>query len=222
MALLALWAVAVAIGLAALWRYGASPGEPSFSPTSWPADSEIVRDGRPTLLVFAHPLCPCTRATLSELERLTAKCQSRVDTHVVFIDPQGTDGSWQDSELVRIARNIQGSRIEVDTDRREAARFGVRTSGACLLYDPLGKLVFRGGLTAARGHEGDNVGADSIKTYLMNDQRQSPRAMCLVVRFLKRINSPFKNPTHDSPNAHLSTGVRAAARSSAGGLLSHR
>ena len=36
------------------------------------------------------------------------------------------------------------------------------TSGSCFLYDAHGKLLFSGGITSARGHEGDNAGRDAI------------------------------------------------------------
>jgi len=31
-----------------------------------------------------------------------------------------------------------------------------------MLYDKLGQLVFNGGITSSRGHEGDNEGQDAI------------------------------------------------------------
>ena len=40
------------------------------------------------------------------------------------------------------------------------------TSGQTLLYDTKGHLVFSGGITGGRGHEGDNTGRESIEKYL--------------------------------------------------------
>src|SRR5690349_19429168 len=38
---------------------------------AWPEASSIVRHAqRPTLLLFLHPHCACSRATVEELERL--------------------------------------------------------------------------------------------------------------------------------------------------------
>jgi hypothetical protein len=42
----------------------------------------------------------------------------------------------------------------------------VETSGAVVLYDAAGKLAFRGGITAARGHEGDSFGRQRIMALL--------------------------------------------------------
>jgi hypothetical protein len=43
------------------------------------------------------------------------------------------------------------------------------TSGQVLLYDVSGRLVFRGGITAGRGHAGDNVGRDNVVAFLLHD-----------------------------------------------------
>jgi hypothetical protein len=179
-AILAAWSLAVVAGLCALWRYEAGPGDSGSPPEHWPAQSKIIRDGRPTLLVFAHPLCPCTRATLAELERLVAACPDQLDAHVVFIAPEGTDDSWRDSELFRIARRIRPVTIDVDAGRHETDLFRERTSGSSLLYDSSGKLLFQGGLTAARGHEGDNQGTDSIKALMtrQGDHADTPVFGC--------------------------------------------
>ena len=40
------------------------------------------------------------------------------------------------------------------------------TSGHALLFDRDGRLLFRGGITPARGHEGDNFGASAIAARL--------------------------------------------------------
>ena len=37
-------------------------------------------------------------------------------------------------------------------------RFGAETSGQTLLYDRDGRLLFSGGTTGSRGHDGDNAG----------------------------------------------------------------
>jgi hypothetical protein len=52
--------------------------------------------------------------------------------------------------------------VLADPDGREARRLGVMTSGHVLLYDRAGRLLFTGGITGSRGHEGDNVGCESV------------------------------------------------------------
>jgi len=53
-----------------------------------------------------------------------------------------------------------------DDDGVEAARFGAATSGQVILYDRDGGLLFTGGITASRGHAGDNDGRNAIVSLL--------------------------------------------------------
>jgi hypothetical protein len=71
--------------------------------------------------------------------------------------------------------------VQPDRNGVEAARFGAETSGFVTLFDVSGHLLFRGGITASRGHAGDNVGADAIVS-LVNGaparHRQTPVFGC--------------------------------------------
>jgi hypothetical protein len=155
---------------------------------------------RPTLLVFAHPACPCTRATLAELERLLATCCDQFDAHVLFIAPEGTDSSWRDTDLVRTARRIPSVTVHVDAGRRETDLFRERTSGACLVYDTSGRLLFNGGLTAARGHEGDNPGTAAIKALMARKGEQPPVPVfgCPLFECDDRSAEPAPDSTRES------------------------
>jgi hypothetical protein len=53
-------------------------------------------------------------------------------------------------------------KVVVDPEGLEAGRFGAETSGHTLLYGTDGRLLFSGGLTASRGHAGENVGESAI------------------------------------------------------------
>ncbi|HTC21602.1 MAG TPA: hypothetical protein VK859_12185, partial [bacterium] len=64
--------------------------------------------------------------------------------------------------LVSSARRIPDTRVVIDLDGSEAARFGARTSGQVVLYDEGGRLLFNGGITEGRGHIGDNAGLQRI------------------------------------------------------------
>jgi hypothetical protein len=57
-----------------------------------------------------------------------------------------------------------------DDDGVEAARFRATTSGTAALYDARGRLLFTGGLTSARGHEGDSAGLQRIASLLRTGQ----------------------------------------------------
>jgi len=161
--LTALWAGVVVGGFYMLHAYEATPGQSADPPACWPTGSRIPRTTeRPTLLVFAHPRCPCTRATIDELAVIMTHCQGKVDAHVLFYKPRGTTSAWEQTATWRAAGRIPGVRVAVDPDGVEAARFSAQTSGQALLFGRKGELLFSGGITASRGHAGDNAGFDAI------------------------------------------------------------
>ncbi|MGH7843019.1 MAG: RedB protein [Candidatus Binataceae bacterium] len=157
-----LWLSAAAAGFVGLWNYSTAAGVPGQAPAWWPADSRLPRDpARFTLLVMAHPKCPCTRATIGELATLMAQSAGRVRAIVVFEQPPGVAANWAKSDLWFSAREIPDVSVVLD-DNSEARRFGAATSGQTMVYDAAGRLVFSGGITAARGHWGDNAGQAEI------------------------------------------------------------
>jgi hypothetical protein len=161
------WLVAVLAGMGVLMRYKNAPGATASAPIQWPAESRLSRSPeRPTLIMLAHPHCPCTRASLAELSKLVARLPGRLTVHLLFIRPRGVDVGWEATDLWRRALEIPGAVVKVDDDGREAELFGARTSGDTLVYDPSGHLLFHGGITSSRGHEGDNTGRSRIVSLL--------------------------------------------------------
>ena len=57
---------------------------------------------------------------------------------------------------------IPGAVIVDDRDGVEAQRFGAATSGQAFLYDRTGRLLFKRGITASRGHSCDNLGRNAV------------------------------------------------------------
>lgn len=151
-----------------LAMHQSSPGAVANVPEHWPAGSSIERaQGSATLVLFAHPRCPCTRATLGELEEIVAHCQGRVDLWIVFFKPSASEANWDKTDLWRTAAAIPGARVIGDEDGCEAARFGAMTSGHVMVYEPRGTLLFSGGITSARGHAGDSPGHASVEACLL-------------------------------------------------------
>ena len=135
----------------------------------WPAGSGIERvSGRSVLLVFVHPECPCSRATLGELAVLMAQIgprgREKLEPYVVFSAPSAVPGNWSETELWKTAAGIPQVRIVEDRNGLEARRFRALTSGHTLLYGADGGLLFAGGITASRGHAGWNDGLDALAT----------------------------------------------------------
>jgi len=164
------WLAAVATGMGILIRYSAISGDVGMPPPTWPAETSIPRPaGRPLLVLMAHPRCPCTRATMEELARLMRRLSGRIETRVVFYAPAGAAEEWWKSDIWTSAAAIPGVTAILDTDAVEARRFHVETSGHALLYDASGRLLFSGGITVARGHAGDNAGADWVEALMRGD-----------------------------------------------------
>ena len=161
-----LWSSLIALGARHLLAYEMEPGPAAATPSYWPKGLEIARPtGLPKLVMFAHPQCPCTAASLGELALLMAQCEGRVDAHVIFFAPESpTD--WRTSRLRKEAGAIRGVSVDDDREGETAARFGVSTSGHTLLFNRDGVCVFSGGMTAARGHAGDNTGRAALTSLL--------------------------------------------------------
>ena len=124
----------------------------SLSVTLFPRKSAVrLVSDKLTLVLFAHPHCPCTRASLHELDGLLAETQNRVSVTVVFTIPDGVTADWEQGDLWNSATSIPGLRVIRDQGGGEAHRFDVEGSGHVLLYAPSGKLLFSGGITASRG-----------------------------------------------------------------------
>lgn len=166
----AAWLVLATAGLATLWDYENAPGAPAEAPPSWPEASALGPAGRePRLVIVAHPKCPCTRATIRELERIMAENDGRLVTDVLFTTPPGQDANYHETDLFHLASGIPNVRVHRDDGGEETRRFGAVTSGQALLYDAGGTLLFSGGITAARGHEGNNAGRDAIYALLRDE-----------------------------------------------------
>lgn len=161
--LILLWSGAVGGGYFVLENYALAPGQSGEAPSQWPADSQLHRtSGQLTLVMFAHPHCPCTRASIDEFAHVMAQCGDRLTAYVLFYKPSTATPGWERTELWRAAEAIPGVRVTTDLDQLEAKMFGAETSGDVLLYDAAGRLLFHGGITAARGHSGDNLGHRAI------------------------------------------------------------
>lgn len=168
--------ISTVVVMRAITRFDQTPGAMNGAPLQWPARSAVSRSkGRPTIVVFAHPFCSCTDATFAELERLSAR-QNPAEMAVftfLFFRPQRS--GWAPNALCKRAQGLKGARVFWDEDGVEATRFGAQTSGYALLYSSEGKLLFRGGVTGSRGHQGDNYGLDELMAAL-HTQRPAQQA----------------------------------------------
>jgi hypothetical protein len=174
-AALTVWVAAVAISFLAAGRYATSQAESGAVVPRWPAETSLAAPiARPRLVVFLHPLCPCSRATIAELEQVLARAPDRADASFLLVwegdDPPG-DPIGHLAAVESLARSTASSTVEgavrLDVRGLEARRFGAVTSGEILLFGSDGSLRFHGGITRARGHVGANDGADALVEILL-------------------------------------------------------
>lgn len=162
------WLAVIVPALLLLAAYANSPGAAGAPPARWPEASRVPREsGRPALVMFVHPHCPCSRASLGELALLMARCHGRLQAHVLFLRPENLPEDWARTDLWATAAAIPGVTARRDDAGREARLFHSVTSGDAALYDAQGRLLFHGGLTPARGHAGDNPGRSALENLLL-------------------------------------------------------
>ena len=167
--------VSTLLGIRALLAFNHTAAAVHSAPAKWPSLSTIKRDvDRPKLLVFVHPLCPCTRATLDALEKVPALHSPGTPFPAITVLFSATKTSQTEvTALWKGAQELPGARVLWDYGQ-EAQRFGALTSGYVLLYNSAGELLFHGGVTGSRGHAGDNYGLEELLSSLESG-RPAPR-----------------------------------------------
>jgi hypothetical protein len=164
------WVACVIVGMGWLMRYQMTPGRAMGAQI--PTDQSILHlaKDRPTLMMFVHPRCPCSEASMEELAQLMTLCKDRVAARVLFVNPSGQSEMWSRTSLWRDAEQIAGVDVRCDIDGMLANRLGIQTSGHVLLFDTDGKLLFSGGITGSRGHVGDNDALSTVEMLLREPQ----------------------------------------------------
>lgn len=176
------WAILVGTGLLLLTNFVNQPGPSRAAPVDYP-QTTAVNGISPNLLqaepadnatyhlaMFVHPHCPCSNASVRELARLMTSCQGRLTATVYCYRPDAESDQWIEGILYDSAAEIPGVIVQSDPAGGLARQFGAETSGQVTVYDPGGKLCFQGGITAGRGHEGDNLGAAAVLNCVLEKQ----------------------------------------------------
>lgn len=175
----------VVCGLAILWDYANKPGLPAHAPKSWPDKTSLGRHSTfSTLVMFANPHCDCSEASIGELNNIMAKVDNRLSVIIVFVTPKSASSSLANMGLWSSAQLIPGAQVILDQGALEADHFGAQTSGQVLLYDPQGQLIFSGGITRGRGRIGNNLGRNTIISFINNHQlttQSAPVFGCVLI-----------------------------------------
>ncbi len=179
-----LWITAVGVGMWSLMAFDTTPGGSGLTSATWPSGtSAVFHAGRTNLVMFAHPNCPCTRASLGELGEIMVRSKGLISARVLFYQPTKRPADWDKDDLSGLARALPQVTVHDDIDGMEAARFGATTSGYTLVYDVNRKLRFRGGITRARGQVGASAGRQIILSLLNQTQvteRETPVFGCAL------------------------------------------
>lgn len=192
-----IWCGLIIWRLCSLIQFDTTPGARGRPLAEWPATTSLPLDVRPsrfTLLLFLHARCSCSHASLHELEQLLGPGSERVSPHIIVADPAG--GGSPSGALWEQARALPGAVLHWDHAGIEAQRFGALTSGDVLLWDAQGRLLYRGGITPARGHIGDSPGPRAIRAFLQSDRTPAQDAPVF--------GCPISNPDPQTPSERSS------------------
>lgn len=160
--LIGVWILSIIASIGFINRYSLTAGKNS-SNSRVPASTKFAPEGRARLLVFLHPKCTCSHATMTELKSLLPELKD-IETTVLFRSVSA-DKAWLTGDLYENASKVQGISVAIDEDGREAKLFGAHTSGHTVLIAPDGNIVFSGGLTPSRGHTGDSAGKNFLRKW---------------------------------------------------------
>jgi hypothetical protein len=183
--LVVMWLIAASAGVCAMLRWQNTPALKAVTVASWPAQFPISLDANAAnLIMVAHPKCPCSRASLAELLKVITRAgTSSIRASILHYRPSGEDDSWLRGSFLTEASAIPGVKILSDTDGEWAARLGATASGHVFLFDRTGSLLFEGGITAGRGHEGENAGSAAVCDLLAGrkpETRSTPVFGCAI------------------------------------------
>ncbi len=162
------WVLLLGGGSGLLAAHSARAGGAGTTPPVWPADlpDSLVRsDDRWTVVLAAHPRCPCTRASADELAGVLAGASEAHELMVLGYRP-ADDAAFAQTGVVRRLGALDHARVIDDVDGLIAERFGALTSGHVCVFDPSGRLRFSGGITPWRAHNGPNTGAAALSALL--------------------------------------------------------
>ncbi len=167
------WIGLCVLGYFLLMQYDFRPGAIGAPLGDWPTESAIapVQD-KMNLLVFIHPRCGCTEATIKELiGTLRGKSDIMVTAVTYLPRPNEADPVWTNGKYIQTIRSqVAPMRLVLDSEGVEARRFGVSTSGTIVVFDRACKEVFRGGITSRRGAEGDSLGKRRLERLLSGEK----------------------------------------------------
>ncbi len=152
-----LWVLCLSYGFDRAMRWESTPGASGNAPTHIDLDR---KDSRWLLVMVAHTECPCTKASLANLQRILAQYPNQITCRILFCGPQAYAHS--PAKNISLAESIEGVSLEFISEQQAANQYGAATSGQVYLYSPERKLMYSGGITLGRNAEGDCAGVSAV------------------------------------------------------------
>jgi hypothetical protein len=165
----ACWIICTGFFYGQMVSFKTTPGlSAAHPPEFWATESD-----KPTLIVFLHPKCTCSRASLAQV----AKLQSRVPDgfHTILVLWQSPNGN---SDWAKLPQPDSGQllhyQLVLDNGGLMARRFDAHTSGQAFVYDSRGRLRFSGGLTSSRGDSENGPAFSTLLRVITNPGSSKP------------------------------------------------
>lgn len=166
-----------------LAEYSSLKGVRGINPNKFPVEGNInFIEDKFNLLFFVHPKCPCTLASFNELKKITSRISKPYVTKVIFSIPEGFSNDWaKESRLYKNASFLGEKNLVLDKDEFNSKLFNIKTSGHLLIYNSKRELIYSGGVTGSRAHEGDNLYSDNaLKAIETNSSQEGEVFGCPV------------------------------------------
>jgi hypothetical protein len=161
-----IWTASIGLAVRSIMAIERMPGKVGSVSSAWPTAAELQPAPQTaTIVLVAHPRCPCTKATLAQLAQIVTRSPRPLKGFVLFTRPSNLPATWTRTSLWEQASEIPGITAVEDVDGRRSALFGAATSGHVFLFDS-GLLRFSGGITPGRGVAGECAGTNAILAWL--------------------------------------------------------
>lgn len=183
-----LWVGGIGIGSTAMLNHEFTAVPQANAPLTIPdtISSLDLEDKALTIAIAVHPDCPCTEASLEQLDRLLLRNSENIQIiGLVRANAETIESNsyWQRLEALPNTHPIS------DPDGKIANQLGARVSGATIAYDANGILRFQGGITASRGHAGSSRGLDTLEAIA---RQLAPAELCSAPAFGCSLENPTK------------------------------
>jgi len=129
------------------------------------------KDGKWTILMFAHIYCPCTKASLIEFEKIRRKYnfEPLIIFDYISDDDVNENNLINDLQSNRLFAQKLKIKYIIDDKREIIKKYKITTSGFTVLYDNSYNVIYTGGVTPYRGH----IGESDLHRYLLKLEKNN-------------------------------------------------